>query len=95
MDVEDSSINIVRTGPRGRPPVSFIHAVGLDLTWCDHRFGALGGAHDLVEFDLSGHGRSERIAGRFTFDALASVAAEVVASVEADSAHVVGIRSAA
>ena len=85
------SVNVVRTGPRGRPPVLFIHAVGLDLTWWDHEFGALAHDHDIVAFDLPGHGLSAPLGGAPTFEALASVTAEVIARLDAGSAHVVGI----
>lgn len=85
------TINVVRTGPRGRPPILFIHPVGLDLTWWDHQFSALGQDHDLVAFDLPGHGRSASLHGTLTFELMASVAAEVIASLDAGPAHVVGI----
>ena len=84
-------VNVVRTGPRGRPPVLFIHAVSLDLTWWDHQFAAFGRDRDLVAFDLPGHGLSPRLGGTSTFDALASVAADVIASLDTGPAHVVGI----
>lgn len=85
------SVNVVRTGPRHRPPVLFIHAVSLDLTWGDHQFAAFGVDYDVVAFDLPGHGASPRPDGPYTFDALASVAAGVLASLDAGPAHVVGI----
>lgn len=85
------TINVVRTGPRGRQPILFIHAVGLDLTWWDQQFAALGQDHDLVAFDLPGHGLSDRMHDTLTFEALASVAAAVIASLDAGPVHVVGI----
>ena len=85
------TINLARTGPRGRPPVVFIHGVGLDLTWWDQQFAAFGADHDLVAFDLPGHGLSERLDGPLTFDALACVTADLIASLNAGPAHVVGI----
>ena len=85
------TVNVVRTGPRGRPPVLFIHAVGLDLTWWDQQFAAFGEDQDLVAFDLPGHGLSERLNGTLSFEALASGAAEVISSLDAGPAHVVGI----
>lgn len=86
-----SSVNVVRAGSRGRPPVLFIHAVGLDLTWWDHQFAALGSEFDLVAFDLPGHGSSDRLEGAPTFEALASIAAGLISSLDAGSVHVVGI----
>jgi 3-oxoadipate enol-lactonase len=85
------SLNLVRTGPRGLPPVLFLHAVGLDLTWWDHQFPALRQDHDIVAFDLPGHGLSARLKGALTFEALASVAAEVITRLDAGPAHVVGL----
>ena len=84
-------VNVVRTGPRGRPPVLFIHGVSLDLTWWDQQFSAFGRDHDLAALDLPGHGSSRRLDGPSTFNALASVAADVIASLDAGPAHVVGI----
>ena len=86
----DRHVNVVRTGPRGRTPVLFVHAVSLDLTWWDHQFAALGIDYDLVALDLPGHGSSPRLNGPYTFDALASVVAEVVATLDARPVHVVG-----
>lgn len=84
-------VNFVRAGLCGRPPILFIHAVSLDLTWWGDQFAAFGADHDLVAFDLPGHGSSPRLDGTFSFDALASVAAGVIASLGAGPAHVVGI----
>ncbi|MDX7951457.1 alpha/beta fold hydrolase [Lichenihabitans sp. Uapishka_5] len=84
-------INVVRTGPRGGSPILFIHAVSLDLTWWDHQFSAFATDHDLVAFDLPGHGVSPSLDGPYTFDALATVAAEVIAALDTGPAHVVGI----
>lgn len=84
-------VNVARTGPCGRPPILFIHAVSLDLTWWDHQFAALGTDHDLVALDLPGHGLSPRLDNALSFDALASVVADVIASLDAGPAHVVGI----
>ena len=84
------SVNFVRAGPRGGAPVLFIHAVSLDLTWWDHQFAAFGQDHDLVAFDLPGHGLSDPLSGTLTFEALASVAAGMIESLAAGPAHVVG-----
>lgn len=84
-------VNVVRTGPRGRPPILFIHGVSLDLTWWDHQFAAFGGEYDLIGFDLPGHGLSRRLDDKFSFGALASVVAYVIESLAAGPAHVVGI----
>jgi 3-oxoadipate enol-lactonase len=86
----DRHVNVVRTGPRGRSPVLFVHAVSLDLTWWDHQFAALGTDYDVVALDLPGHGSSPRLNGPYTFDALASVVADVVATLDAGPVHVVG-----
>ncbi|WP_177202304.1 alpha/beta fold hydrolase [Methylobacterium sp. ap11] len=84
-------VNVIRTGPRGGAPILFIHAVSLDLTWWDHQFAAYGMDHDLVAFDLPGHGASPRLDGSYTFDALATVTANVITALDTGSAHVVGI----
>ncbi len=54
----DRSVNLVRTGPRGRAPVILVHPVGLDLTYWSAQIEALCEDHDVVAFDLPGHGRT-------------------------------------
>ena len=85
------AVNIVRAGPRGLPPVLFMHAVGLDLTWWDQQFAAFGDTHDLIAFDMPGHGLSDTFAGLPSFERLAGVAAEVLDRLQTGPAHVVGI----
>ena len=85
------AINVVRAGPRGGSPVVLLHAVGLDLTWWDHQFGVLARDHDVVAFDMPGHGLSGRLDAPPSLDLLAAVAAGVVMHVDAGPAHVVGI----
>lgn len=84
-------INLVRTGPRGGPPVVLLHAVGLELTFWDHQIGALARDHDVVAFDMPGHGLSGRLDTPPSFDTFAAVTARVLAHVDAGPAHVVGI----
>ena len=91
LNTSGSVINVVRAGPRGRAPVLFIHAVGLDLTWWDAQFATLGREHDLVALDLPGHGLSERLDGPITFAVLASVVGEVVEHLDAGPVHLVGL----
>ena len=84
-------INLVRTGPRGRPPVVLMHPVGLDLTWWDLQFAEFGRDHDVVAFDMPNHGLSGKLRAPPTFDAMAMVAAGVVAHLGAGPAHLVGL----
>ena len=84
-------INVVRTGPRGGAPIVFLHALGLDLTWWDHQVAAFGRDHDVVAFDLPGHGLSGRLDAPPTFDVMASAVAEMLAHVGAGPAHLVGL----
>ena len=84
-------LNRVRAGPRGGPPVLFLHAVGLDLTWWDGQFAALAGERDLLAFDLPGHGLSAPLDGPPSFQRLALAAARVVEEAAAGPADVVGV----
>ena len=86
-----STVNLVRAGPRGGAPLVFLHAVGLDLTWWDAQVAAFGRDHDVVAFDMPGHGLSEPLHRPPGFDALAGVLAEVLAHVDGGPAHLVGV----
>ena len=84
-------INLVRTGPKGRTPIVFLHALGLDLTWWGRQIAEFGRDHDVVALDLPGHGLSGGFDGPPTFDAMAGVVAQVLAEVDAGAVHLVGI----
>ena len=83
-------VNFVRAGSRGQPPVVLMHAVGLDLTWWDVQFASLGRDHDLVAFDMLGHGLSDRLKSPPTFELMAEVLTGVLEHVDAGPANLVG-----
>lgn len=85
------SVNLVRTGPRGRPPVVLVHPVGLDLTYWGAQIEALCDDHDVVAFDLPGHGSSPGSPADWTLDKAAEVLAQVVRSTGSSNAHIVGL----
>ena len=84
-------VNLVRTGPRGSLPVVLVHPVGLDLTYWSAQIEALGGDHDVVAFDLPGHGRTPGTPADWTLDRAAALLASVVRSLDAGPAHIVGL----
>ena len=84
-------INVARCGPRGNAPVVLIHAVGLDLTYWDRQIASLGNTHDVVAFDLPGHGRSPGTPADWTLDKAAAMLAGVIRATGAPCAHLVGL----
>ena len=84
-------INVVRTGPKGRPPIVFLHALGLDLTWWGHQIEEFGHDHDVVALDLPGHGSSSAFEGSPTFDQMARSVGGVLEQIDAGAVHLVGI----
>ncbi len=89
--LEDRSVNLVRTGPRGRAPVILLHPVGLDLTYWSAQIEALCDDHDVVAFDLPGHGRTPGDPADWTLDGAAALLGSVVGSLGAGPGHVVGL----
>ena len=85
------SVNLVRTGPRGRAPVVLVHPVGLDLTYWGAQIEALRDDHDVVAYDLPGHGASPGRPADWTLDQAAEVLAQVVRSTGEGGAHLVGL----
>ncbi len=85
------SVNLIRTGPRGRAPVVLVHPVGLDLTYWGAQIEALCDDHDVVAYDLPGHGASPGQPADWTLDQAAEVLAQVVRSTGDGSAHLVGL----
>jgi 3-oxoadipate enol-lactonase len=84
-------LNAIRTGPRGGAPVVLLHAAGLDLTYWDTQIAALGAEHDVVAFDLPGHGRSEGGPQDWTLDAVSRAVADAVTALGAGPVHLVGL----
>jgi 3-oxoadipate enol-lactonase len=84
-------INLVRTGPRGGTPVILIHPVGLELSYWGMQIEALRGAHDVVAFDLPGHGRTPGSPADWTLGKAARVLEQVIRSTGSGAAHLVGL----
>ena len=62
------SLNWIRTGRKDASTILLLHPVGFDLTYWDRQIQALQSVHDVVAFDLPGHGLSpaERRTGAST-----------------------------
>jgi len=85
------AIHAVRTGPRGGTPIVLVHPVGLDLGYWSAQVEALGRTHDVVTYDLPGHGRSPGGPEDWSFDQAAEVLANLVRDTDAGPAHLVGL----
>ena len=68
-----------------------VHPVGLDLTYWAGQIEALCDAHDVVAFDLPGHGSSPGTPDDWTLDKAAGVLAQVIRSTGSQRANVVGL----
>ena len=75
------SVNLVRTGPRGRAPVVLVHPVGLDLSYWRAQIEALCDDRDVVAFDLPVHGASPGSPADWTLGQAAEVLTQVVRSI--------------
>jgi 3-oxoadipate enol-lactonase len=87
---EATDMNVVRTGPQGAPPLLFLHAIGLDLTWWEHQIAEFASHHDVIALDLPGHGLSGKPRST-TFDVMAHAVAGVLEHLGVRAAHVVGL----
>lgn len=86
-----AEINFIRTGPRHGRPVILLHPLGLDLTWWAAQVEDFGRDHDVIAFDLPGHGLSEQLAAPPSFALMASVVEGLLAQLNSGPVHVVGI----
>jgi 3-oxoadipate enol-lactonase len=92
IDTEETgSINVVRAGPQGAPPLLFLHPVGLDLTWWGDQFARFGGDYDVIALDMPGHGLSASFDGAPTFARLARMVEGVIGTLQIAPAHIVGL----
>jgi 3-oxoadipate enol-lactonase len=89
--VDGPGINLVRTGPVGDVPIVFIHALGLDLNLWEHQFEEFGRDHDVLAFDLPGHGLSGQMDAPPSFASMARVVAGVLTQIKVGPVHLVGL----
>ena len=85
------SLNLIRTGPRGKPPVIFLHPLGLDLTYWTEQIETLSAEQDVVAFDWPGSGRSPGTAADWDLGQATELVAQAIRDTGAQTAHVVGI----
>ena len=88
---ENLRINLAWAGHRGRPPLVFLHGLGLDLTLWDNQFQEFGRTHDVVALDLPGHGHSDGSESTPTLESLAGAVTDVLAQLGVGSVHPVGV----
>ncbi len=85
------NVNLIRTGPRGGTPVVLLHPAGLELSYWDRQIAALRDDHDVVAFDLPGHGRTPGTPADWTLDNTTAFVQDVLAGLDTGSVHVVGL----
>lgn len=84
-------LNMVRTGPRGGVPVVLLHSAGLDLTYWGAQIADLRRHHDVIAFDLPGHGRSTATQESITILHMATDLAAELAALQSGPVHLVGL----
>ena len=88
---QERPVNLERTGPRGAVPVVLIHPVGLDLSYWGALIDALADEHDVVAFDLPGHGGTPGTDADCRWEEAAAVLVQVIGATGAERAHLVGL----
>jgi 3-oxoadipate enol-lactonase len=85
------TVNLVRTGPRGGTPVVLLHPAGLELSYWDRQIAALCEDHDIVAFDLPGHGRTPGTPAQWTLAKTTTFVQDVLDGLGLGSVHLVGL----
>jgi 3-oxoadipate enol-lactonase len=73
------------------PSVVLVHAVACDLGLWDAQAHALALRHDVMRYDVRGHGKSELPAPSFTFDDLADDLDRLLGELDIPRSHIVGL----
>ncbi len=84
-------LNYVRTGPVNLNPIVFLHAVGIDLGMWGQQIEAMQKHHDVIAYDLPGHGLSEKLAGDLTFENFADVISKSIENLNCGPVNLAGI----
>ena len=88
--LSSTQLNVVRA-QEGEPVLLIQGMGGTHLSWGEPFLGALGAGLELISYDHRGTGRSARDDAALSITQLADDAAELLAALELESAHVVGI----
>lgn len=87
-----AQLNFVRTGPRRTgAPVVLLHSAGLDLTYWDAQIAGLGRDHDVIAFDLPGHGFSVAQRYSITTAEMSEAVSAAIASLDCGPVNLVGL----
>ncbi|MBC7601742.1 MAG: alpha/beta fold hydrolase [Ramlibacter sp.] len=84
-----AKLNYVSKG-RG-PTLVLSHALGSDLHMWNEVASQLEAGFHVVRYDHPGHGQSPAIGGRYTVEQMADGAAELIASLDHDEVHFIGL----
>jgi pimeloyl-ACP methyl ester carboxylesterase len=78
------------TSGRG-PPLLFIHGLGSTAQDWEPQIQEFSKTHQVIAFDLRGHGQSSKPPDPYSIPLFASDAAELLQALKIESAHVVGL----
>lgn len=73
------------------PPVLLLHGLGSSTCDWEHQRKALAAGYKVILFDLRGHGRSDRPRGPYSIAGFAEDVIELLAHLQLEKIHLVGI----
>ena len=79
-----------RTGTPGAAPVVLIHGLGLTHTTWDSFVPDLGERHDVIQYDLVGHGRSGPPPAALSLRDFGNQVVELLDELSVERAHLIG-----
>lgn len=84
-------VNVVRSGPQGKPPLVLIHPVSMDASWWGDQFKEFSKERDVIAIDLPGHGLSEQPNCAITFELMCDAVEGVLEQMGVAAVDLVGI----
>ncbi len=91
IQANGTSLFYDETGPADAPVVVFSNSLGTTLEMWDAQVPALAGRWRVLRYDTRGHGRSPATGGSVTIETLADDLAGLLAALDIERAHVVGL----
>ncbi len=86
----DAGTHWSRTGPNGTTPVVLIHGLGLSMGTWDQHMPALAASHDVLRYDLLGHGASGPPPSELSLTTFSEQLVDLLAELAIEQAHLVG-----
>jgi 3-oxoadipate enol-lactonase len=91
LAVNGINVNYTLDGPASAPVVTLSHSLATDLSMWEPQMSALTSRYRVLRYDTRGHGGTDAPAGAYSLDTLAEDARQMLAALDIEQTHWIGL----